>query len=82
MKLDHMSALPMFSDCASCARLEDIDNRTCEAFPSGIPEPIWKGEQSHKTPVEGDGGIVYKPNLGGKPHHIQQLHNLDVDLRN
>jgi hypothetical protein len=29
-------------------------------FPSGIPVIILDGESNHDTPIEGDGGVVYK----------------------
>ncbi len=31
----------------------------CKAFPDGIPEEIWNGENLHRSPVTGDGGVVY-----------------------
>jgi len=34
---------------------------TCEAFPSGIPQPILDGENDHKKPYEGDNGIQFEP---------------------
>lgn len=33
----------------------------CEAFPMGIPEEILSGDNPHTEPVEGDGGLTYKP---------------------
>lgn len=32
---------------------------TCEAFPEGIPVAIRTGGD-HRTPVEGDGGVVFE----------------------
>ena len=33
----------------------------CEAFPLGIPEEILSGENEHREPVAGDGGLTYLP---------------------
>lgn len=33
---------------------------TCKAFPDRIPHDILTGKHNHKTPFEGDGGIVYE----------------------
>ena len=33
----------------------------CEAFPDGIPEEIWTGENPHTEAVDGDGGLRYEP---------------------
>lgn len=45
--------------CNSCVNLESSIDRKCVAFPNGIPMYIWKGENDHKTSVEGDNGIVF-----------------------
>lgn len=55
------SDLPVYSPtCASCARLE-YATRSCAAFPAGIPRDIWAGAHDHRTPVAGDGGLLYVP---------------------
>ncbi len=33
----------------------------CEAFLNGIPQEIRNGENDHRQPVEGDGGIQFEP---------------------
>ena len=49
--------------CATCARR----NRqaylpvTCEAFPEGVPSVILRGDEQHRTPVEGDRGLQWAP---------------------
>lgn len=37
-----------------------IHKIVCMVFPSGIPVIILDGESNHDTPIEGDGGVVYK----------------------
>jgi hypothetical protein len=45
--------------CFLCRNLRDGVDRTCDAFPDGIPYAIWAGEHDHRTPVPGDGGITF-----------------------
>ena len=48
--------------CNTCQwQSKDVaDKGTCRAFPAGIPEMILRGENDHRQPVAGDGGIVWK----------------------
>jgi len=41
----------------SCFWLDGV--RTCNAFPDGIPDEIWRGKVSHRVPYDGDAGIKY-----------------------
>jgi hypothetical protein len=56
------SAITFPEPCVSCKHWR-LD-RTCAAFPRGIPDAIWTGENMHRTPVSGDSGIVYEPVAG------------------
>lgn len=47
--------------CTFCQNLKDPIRKTCRAFPRGIPEPIWLGEDRHTGPYEGDRGIQFEP---------------------
>jgi hypothetical protein len=45
--------------CAYCSRWHG--DRTCEAFPFGIPRVIPAGYIDHREPYDGDGGLVFEP---------------------
>jgi hypothetical protein len=38
----------------------DLHHHTCDAFPDGIPDVIWKGENPHTEPYPGDHGIQFE----------------------
>ena len=46
--------------CFSCLHWHLNEERTCNAFPRGIPEVIWVGENDHKAPFIGDRGIRFE----------------------
>ena len=48
--------------CSYCKHLEDMQARKCAAYPEvyGIPIPIWSGENDHRQPYAGDGGIQFE----------------------
>lgn len=51
---------PVSPPCATCRHR--IFGDVCEAFPGGgIPPDILSGENDHRKPVDGDGGIRYEP---------------------
>jgi hypothetical protein len=39
----------------------DVCKHVCKAFPDGIPDEIWRGDNDHKKPYPGDHGIQYEP---------------------
>ena len=55
------------SSCDHCARKNPDRPLTCEAFPHGIPAPIWLGIWDHRLPYdffgESDHGLTYSPML-------------------
>ena len=60
--LDKDSHLPIYSEvCTFCRHLDMSGERQCAAFPTGIPLPIWLGENDHHTPYPGDHGIQFTP---------------------
>jgi hypothetical protein len=54
--------LPITSPvCGGCRRRLRERQRACEAFPEGIPSPIWLGTHDHSTPYPGDHGLRFEP---------------------
>jgi hypothetical protein len=54
--------LPPYSPvCALCKHFPPVMERKCPAFPDGIPDVIWIGDDDHTTPHPGDGGILFEP---------------------
>lgn len=51
--------------CMFCKNIVDPDERTCKAFPHGIPSDIWYGKSHHTEPYPGDNGIQFMW-MGGK----------------
>ena len=49
-----------FPQCIVCEHLIDAKDETCEAFPNGIPEPLFMGEVSHEKAYSGDNGIRFE----------------------
>lgn len=60
---DSELSVPVISSvCAHCQRLRRNGvSRACDAFPDGIPMPIWLGESTHQQAYSGDHGIQFEP---------------------
>jgi len=55
------------SHSVSCGGCKHLDLHTafdepykCAAFPDGIPDEIWLGENDHRNPYPGDHGLQYE----------------------
>jgi hypothetical protein len=60
--IDRGHRIPVYSRvCTFCQHLISGRQRRCDAFPDGIPLPIWLGEHDHHTPYPGDRGIQFEP---------------------
>jgi len=46
--------------CTSCKHRFMKDDKTCAAFPNGIPVDILRGKTGHRTSRPSDQGIVYE----------------------
>ncbi len=53
-----MTVIPL---CLECKWLRRGAPMKCEAFPSGIPNPILLAEVDHLEPYPGDHGIQFEP---------------------
>lgn len=47
-------------NCFTCRHLRD-DERSCDAFPDGIPPVFLYLDKAHNRPYPGDHGIRYEP---------------------
>ena len=62
LKDDRSISVPFFSEvCSRCANKHEGVDRTCKAFPQGIPMVIWLEKNNHKKPYPGDMGITFEP---------------------
>jgi hypothetical protein len=46
-------------NCKICANYSQ--DQRCKAFPDGIPDELWSGENLHRQSYSGDNGIHYEP---------------------
>jgi hypothetical protein len=60
--LDSESPLPQYSlQCGVCQHIRDTHlQRTCRAFPDGIPPDVWNGVVRHDHPIKGDHGLQFQ----------------------
>lgn len=60
--IDKGHDIPVYSEvCSFCRHLRlKSKDRTCEAFPGGIPIEIWMGKNKHVDPFPGDKGIRFE----------------------
>lgn len=47
--------------------------KVCDAFPDGIPEPIWMNEADHRDPYPGDDGLRFSPRSIADDERVNDL---------
>lgn len=57
--------MPLYDNACKMCRYYLMAGK-CLAFPGGIPDEVWRGENDHTKPVKGDGNIRFKPLQGAK----------------
>jgi hypothetical protein len=62
------------ANCQFCSHF--LGEQKCEAFPEGIPEVLWSGDNLHRTPFANDNGITFAP----KPVSYEALQSIMKDL--
>jgi len=67
VELDTEFSLPVYSEvCMGCRHWREApwlqqQQRVCAAFPDGIPDAIWRGDNTHRAPYPGDNGTQWEP---------------------
>lgn len=72
------------SQCGVCTRfrpplLFKTDGPTCDAFPDGIPGPVWATQVDHRQPVDGDRGLQWESNGHRYPQWVDDHDDHDED---
>ena len=69
---------PFFSKvCDRCRHyrgwMESLNGLTyCDAYPKGIPDPIWNGQNDHTQPCPGDHGIQFEALDDGQGDEVKR----------
>jgi hypothetical protein len=50
--------MPISTQCYDCFHF--VGNNKCDAFPKGIPRPIYTGAHDHREEFKGDNGIRFE----------------------
>jgi hypothetical protein len=61
-ELAEMIYSPVCNLCKRFSIVNSIDSgiHVCDAFPDGIPDEIWRGDNNHTKPYQGDNGIQFE----------------------
>ena len=57
---DHIAFMKLECNCFQCKHLHP-DERTCDAYPNGIPSMLLYLDEIHQKPFPGDHGIQFEP---------------------
>lgn len=59
----------LYSHCVTCEHFDSTvgvrEKKRCAAFPDGIPDEIWRGDNDHSVPYPGDHGIRFEEVAAG-----------------
>ena len=58
-RMDHISLMDLEHSCFECKHLHE-DERSCDAFPAGIPSVLLYLDVLHDKPFPGDHGIQFE----------------------
>lgn len=77
IELDKNSDWPTYSSvCSFCRHLiSSVPSQRqalCAAFPDGIPDEIWMGENKHQEAYPGDHGIRFAPRPDADPEALKR----------
>jgi hypothetical protein len=77
MQLRNEPERPIYSSvCTFCRHvgpfLGEDEVRTCTAFPDGIPDAIWCGQDKHKDPYPGDRDIRFEAHPEVRPEVLER----------
>lgn len=60
--------------CFFCKHLSE-DNRTCDAYPEGIPDKIYLSEVDHRLPWTNDDGVQFEAKSPADAKRVEERWN-------
>ena len=62
--------------CYDCKYFHDVNSRSCDGFPQGIPDEIWSGTIRHDKPYPGNHGFHFEPKFPNEFLSVTKVANL------